>query len=153
MLKHPELLNKTAVLSDKKRKNLLKSAQSTKADVESCYEITPNSKAKFQSHHNTPSKFRLDSKIDPKKPIFLDIFISDPKQKKSMTTKNKSSRRNMDYIKVRISFTVRISKIKDLFCLKLRTIVEEILHVISLIQVGNHQKTRQTLKCKRDVRL
>jgi hypothetical protein len=35
MLQHPELFNKTAVLNDKKRKNLLKSAQSTKADVKS----------------------------------------------------------------------------------------------------------------------
>ena len=105
MIRYPEFLNQTTIESGaypsttqaNTRGKMLNSVLSTQTGAKSHYTVTP-SKTKIpkqMSQHATPTRYRLDKKIDPKKPIFLDIFIGDS-HKKAKKIKDSISRRRIN---------------------------------------------------------
>lgn len=118
MKKHPELLNRTTEISKSCRCNILGNKHKLKS-IKSVVNTTPEIKnvrgsgpphkkiTMPKSRQATPPKIKLDGKIDPKKPILLDISIKDPKTKGSHTTKAQAkSNKNRDSSGVSVEFII-----------------------------------------------
>ena len=101
MKKHPELLNRTTVISksthfkklgNKSKLKSIKSVVNATPEVKNikAAELSKKKKSMAKSRQATPPKIKLDEKINPKKSILLDISINDPLAKGSHTTKSQA---------------------------------------------------------------